>query len=147
MSTFKVSMKPNERIYINGAVLKFDRKTSFEFLNDVQFLLESHILQADEATTPLRRLYFTIQLQLMSPNDVGEASKIFQEQFDQLLMTFDDYHIRHELIDIDHMVKERRLHEAMKALRALYPLENKIFESIRTSFPFDRMSEPQPEVG
>ena len=46
-NTLKISLKPNEKIYINGAVLKVDRKVSIELLNDVQFLLENHVLQAE----------------------------------------------------------------------------------------------------
>ena len=48
---FKISLKANERIFINGAVVRVDRKTSLEFLNDVDFLLENHVLQAADATT------------------------------------------------------------------------------------------------
>ena len=35
-----ITLRPNEKIYINGAVLKVDRKVSFELLNDAVFLLE-----------------------------------------------------------------------------------------------------------
>ena len=72
-NTLKISLKPNEKIYINGAVVKVDRKMTVEFLNDVQFLLESHVLQADEATTPLRQLYFIIQVMLINPSGAAQA--------------------------------------------------------------------------
>lgn len=147
MSTFKISMKPKERIYINGAVIQFDRKTSLEFLNDVQFLLESHILQLDQANTPLKRLYFTVQIQLMSPNDTQIAKKKFSEQLMQLLSTFDDHYITNELKNIDRMVKEARFHEAMKALRPLFKAEEEIFSSIKTSFPFDDIEQLEAAVG
>jgi flagellar protein FlbT len=39
-----ISLRPGERIYVNGAVLKVDRKVAIEFLNDVTFLLEHHVL-------------------------------------------------------------------------------------------------------
>ena len=55
-NTLKISLKPNEKIYLNGAVIRVDRKVTLELLNDVQFLLESHVLQIDEASTPLRQL-------------------------------------------------------------------------------------------
>ena len=45
-NTFKITLKPGEKIYVNGAVIKGERKTTLEFLNDVQFLLENHVLQA-----------------------------------------------------------------------------------------------------
>ena len=46
-NTLKISLKPNEKIYINGAVIRVDRKVTIELLNDVQFLLESHVMQAE----------------------------------------------------------------------------------------------------
>ena len=46
--TLKITLKPNEKLYINGAVIRADRKVSLEFLNDVQFLLEAHVLQPGE---------------------------------------------------------------------------------------------------
>jgi flagellar protein FlbT len=39
-NTLKISLKPNEKIYLNGAVIRVDRKVTLELLNDVQFLLE-----------------------------------------------------------------------------------------------------------
>ena len=117
MSTFKISMKPGERIYINGAVIRFDRKTSLEFLNDVQFLLESHVMQASDADTPLKRLYFVIQAQLMAPQNASETRGLFDEQIQDLLDTFEDRAILHELKNIDRLVKETRFHEGMKALQ------------------------------
>ena len=66
-STLKITLKPNEKLYINGAVIRADRKVSLEFLNDVQFLLEAHVLQAEQATTPLKQLYFIVQIMLMNP--------------------------------------------------------------------------------
>ena len=39
----------------------------------MQFLLESHVLQAEQATTPLRQLYFILQVMLMNPGGADEA--------------------------------------------------------------------------
>ena len=46
-----------------------DRKVSLEFLNDVTFLLESHVIQVEDTTTPLRQLYFIAQTMLMEPDE------------------------------------------------------------------------------
>ena len=147
MSTFKISLKPHERVYINGAVIKVDRKTSLEFLNDVQFLLESQVLQAADANTPLKRLYFTVQIQLMSPSDTAAANKMFKEQLQQLLLTFEDAMVRSELANVEKMVAESRFHEAMKTLRSLYPIEERLLEGFNTSFPFEETQVPQAKAG
>ena len=57
MGNIHLYLRANERIFINGAVFKVDRKVSIELLNDTTFLLENHILQKEDATTPLKQLY------------------------------------------------------------------------------------------
>lgn len=122
-TTLKVSLKPNEKIYINGAVIKVDRKVTLELLNDVQFLLESHVLQPDQASTPLRQLYFMIQIMLMEPAGAAEAREMFRRSLPLLLANFTDEHIRSTLKQVDRMVGEDRVYEALKAVRSLYRLE------------------------
>ena len=68
---FSISLKSGERIFINGAVVRVDRKVSIEFLNDVTFLLEAHVMQPEQTTTPFRQLYFAAQAMLIDP---GRAS-------------------------------------------------------------------------
>ena len=70
----KISLRAGERVYINGAVLRVDRKVSLELVNDVMFLLEGQVMQASDATTALRQLYFIVQLMLMNPTDVVAAA-------------------------------------------------------------------------
>ncbi|MEP0944767.1 MAG: flagellar biosynthesis repressor FlbT [Rhizobiaceae bacterium] len=147
MSTFKISLKPHERVYINGAVIKVDRKTSLEFLNDVQFLLESQVLQAAEADTPLKRLYFTVQIQLMSPSDTTAARRMFKEQLEQLLLTFEESTVRDSLVAVERLVADGRFHEAMKSLKSLYPIEQRLLNGINTSFPFEESEPLQAKAG
>ncbi|MBA3446687.1 MAG: flagellar biosynthesis repressor FlbT, partial [Pseudaminobacter sp.] len=78
-NTLKISLKPNERIYVNGAVIRVDRKVTVELLNDVQFLLQNHVLQPNEASTPLRQLYFMLQMMLMDPAGATEAREMVRQ--------------------------------------------------------------------
>ncbi len=79
-NTLKISMKPNEKIYINGAVIRVDRKVTVELLNDVQFLLQNHVIQAEDASTPLKQLYFIVQVMLMNPSDAAQAREMFRQR-------------------------------------------------------------------
>jgi flagellar protein FlbT len=119
MSTLKLSLKPNEKIYINGAVMRVDRKTTLELLNDVHFLLESHVLQAEDAGTPLRQLYFIVQVMLMTPQDAAEARAMFRRSLPLMLASFEDAQIRGTLKHIDRLVSEGHVYEALKAIRSL----------------------------
>jgi flagellar protein FlbT len=123
MNTLKLSLKPNEKIYINGAVVRVDRKVTLELLNDVQFLLESHVLQAEDASTPLRQLYFIVQVMLMNPQGAADARVMFRRSLPLMLASFEEEQIRNALKHVDRLVGEGRVYEALKAIRALYPLE------------------------
>jgi flagellar biosynthesis repressor protein FlbT len=127
-NTLKISLKPNEKLYVNGAVLRVDRKVSIELLNDVQFLLENHVLQAEDASTPLRQLYFIVQIMLMNPEGAGEARAMFRKSLPLLLASFADEQIRAALKHVDQLVGEDHVYDALKAIRALYALERHIIE-------------------
>ena len=127
-NTLKISLKPNEKIYINGAVIRVDRKVTIELMNDVQFLLESHVIQADQASPPLRQLYFVVQIMLINPAGAAEARDMFRRSLPMLIASFDNQDICNSLKQIDRMVGEDEIYEALKAIRALYPLERKALE-------------------
>jgi len=122
----KISLRAGEKVYINGAVLRVDRKVSLEFMNDVSFLLENHVIQADQTTTPLRQLYFAAQIMLINPAIKDEASRTFKRMLASLLATFENQQILKELKLIDEMVCNERVFEALKSIRLLYALEAKI---------------------
>ena len=122
-NSLKITLKANEKIYINGAVIRTDRKVSLEFLNDVQFLLESHVLQPEDATTPLRQLYFIVQVILMNPDGAPEARDMLRRSLPLLLACFSDDQMLSSLKHIDRLVSEGHVFEALKALRGLYPQE------------------------
>ena len=74
-----ISLRAGEKFYINGAVLRVDRKVSIELLNDATFLLEAHVMHVGDVTTPLRQLYFIVQIMLMNPADTPAAREMFAE--------------------------------------------------------------------
>ena len=125
-NTLKISLKANEKIYVNGAVIKADRKVSLEFLNDVQFLLQSHVLQIEDASSPLRQLYFIVQIMLMDPQGAEQARTAFRATLPRLLDAFSDERILSALKYIDRLVAEDQVFEALKAIRGLYPIEDQI---------------------
>lgn len=126
----KISLRAGEKIFVNGAVLRADRKVSLEFMNDVSFLLESHVLQAEQTTTPLRQLYFAAQIMLINPAVKDEANLAFKHMLASLLATFTNHQILKELKLIDEMVCNGRVFEALKSIRSLYVLEAQIISGV-----------------
>lgn len=128
-NSLRISLKAGERIFINGAVLRVDRKVSLEFLNDVTFLLENHVMQPEEATTPLRQLYFIVQMMLINPAGYEQSMAMFRKSIVMLLTCFTNEEVLSELKHIDGMVIQGKAFESLKAIRALYPIEDEILNT------------------
>ena len=128
-STLRISLKSGERIFVNGAVLRVDRKVAVEFLNDVTFLLENHVLQPEDATTPLRQLYFIAQMILINPEGAEQSTAMFRKSVVMLLACFKNEEVLAELKRIDGLVTQGRAFEALKAIRGLYPIEERILNN------------------
>jgi len=108
----RLSLRAGEKIYINGAVLRADRKVSLELMNDATFLLEAHVMQPEAATTPMRRLYFAVQTILMAPRDSARARALFEAEATALLDAGDG-----RAAQLRALVDRGRYFEALKSLR------------------------------
>jgi flagellar protein FlbT len=132
-----ISLRTGEKIYINGAVIRVDRKVSIELLNDATFLLAAHVMNVEDATTPVRQLYFVIQIMLMSPSDSAGARELFSKSVDATIAASDSPTLQAGLRDIDRLVECNRIFEALKAVRALFPVEAEILASGRELPPIE----------
>lgn len=124
-----VFLRPGERLFVNGAVLRADRKVSLEFLNDVTFLLESHVLQTEDAKTPLRQLYFVLQTMLIDPSSVARTRTMFEASHARLVASLSNESILSGLKSVHEFVAANRIFEALKALRVLFPIEDAILSN------------------
>ena len=118
----KITLRAGERIFINGGVLKVDRKVSIELMNDVIFLLEQHVMKPEDTTTPLRQLYFMIQMMLMDPALHLKARTMAKESVSSLA-SISERQIVHGLMEINELLDADRPFEALKKVRTLLPLE------------------------
>lgn len=124
-----ISLRRGEKLYLNGAVIRADRKVCIELLNDVTFLLENHVMQAQDATSPLRQLYFVIQLMLMSPNDTMAALDMCRGMLGSLTSAISEPRILSGLALVAKHIDDKRMFDALKTLRALFPLEHEIINA------------------
>lgn len=130
-----ISLRAGERIFLNGAVLRADRKVTLELMNDATFLLEGHVMQVEDTTTPLRQLYYVVQSMLMDPSSADAARGLFFRQLAALVTAFSDPGMIFNLEDVGRMVGEGRAYEALKALRGLFPLEDRILGAVASLPP------------
>ena len=118
-------------MYLNGAVIKVDRRVVIEVLNDVSFLLEPHILQAADATTPLRQLYFAVQSALMDPSNSSTINGMCQDMITRTIVSCENRDMQSSLCDVSELLTRGRYFEALKMIRLLYPLEAEIMDAAK----------------
>jgi len=129
----QIFLRAKERIYINGAVIRVDRKTTLELMNEATFLLENHVMQADQATTLLRQVYFAIQIMLMDPSANQQATQLASAQIDAALKTYRSPEIHSGLAEVGKLIGRSRNFEALKTLRSLFPVEAKERDAAQAS--------------
>ena len=120
-----ISLRADEKLYINGAVIRVDRKVTIELLNDVTFLLENHVMQANEATTPLKQIYFVVQIMLMDPTAARSAAPLARSLIESALCAYRAPELTAGLKSVDASLVRGRNFEALKALRGLFAFEDK----------------------
>ena len=122
----QISLRAGSKLYLNGAVIKVDRKVNIELMNDVVFLLESHVLQPDEATTPLKQLYFVVQTILMDPSGAVEARSMVDAMLLKLAHTFENRDVLWGLQEVSAHLKANRPFDSLKTVRNLFAIEEQI---------------------
>lgn len=120
-----IHLKRGEKLYVNGAVLRVDRRTSLEFLNDVTFLLENHVMQAEHATTPVRQLYFIVQTMLMDPTNAGMTAELYKHLSFRTRQIVADEESQEQIDLADRKVSEGRYFDALKLLRSCFAADDR----------------------
>ena len=121
--TMHITLRPNEKIYLNGAVLRPDRKVTLELLNDATFLLEAHVMQVEDTNTPLKQLYFAAQVMLIDPDTADKTVMIFVEMLGKMLRTFNDPIILEGLRKCIDLTEQDKIFEVLKVIRGLFDRE------------------------
>jgi len=119
-----ITLRAGERFFINGAVIRIDRKATIELLNDVTFLLENHVMQAKDATTLTRQIYFAVQIMLMDPGATATATPLARSLLDTALGAYRTPELVSGLKGVAQSLARARGFEAMKTLRTLFSLED-----------------------
>ena len=74
----KITLKPQERIIIGGAVItNGNTKCDLNIENKVPLLREKNILKEEDANSPARRIYFVIQLMYIDEENLAVHHKAY----------------------------------------------------------------------
>jgi flagellar biosynthesis repressor protein FlbT len=121
-----IHLKRHEKLFINGAVIRMDRRGSIELMNDAQFMLENHIMQQEQASTPLRQLYFITQTMLMDPQNAHLTLCLFRTFAGQLKRLRADQDYIKGVSEVELLIEKDDYYNGLKMLRKLFALEDEI---------------------
>ncbi len=123
----RLHLKAGEKVFINGAVLSFEQKTSVKLLNDASFLLEAYVMQPEDTTTPLKQLYFYIQSALIDPKaelDSLERALLMLASIRKAIIR--NTGILEGLEDVEMKVRKKTLLRRLRTLKKLFDAEKTI---------------------
>ena len=121
----KLSLKPGERFVLNGAVVQNgDRRGVLVLQNKASVLREKDIMQAEEAVTPARRIYFPVMMMYL---DEANAHQYFQElssRLSEFMGAIANPDVRADCVVVSKHVLAREYYKALIACRQLIDYES-----------------------
>jgi flagellar protein FlbT len=124
----KLTLKPNEKLIVNGAVLSngSPRAVTLSFHNKAQLLQQKGVLLPEDATTPLLRTYFTLQCMYLDHDEMETHHKQFIAFSNELFAATRNVAIRSAITTAASHVGAGEFYRALSALRAALPVEKKL---------------------
>lgn len=81
----RVSLRDNEKIVINGAVLRSVGRTDIVVENEAAILRGRDVMAPENANTPAKRLYFACMMAYLDPEKLSQHQNNILTLFDQLI--------------------------------------------------------------
>jgi flagellar protein FlbT len=123
----KLEIKPGEKFVINGAVVTAGRSGASLVLHNKAVLLRGRdVMQEEEASTPARRLYFSIMLMYIDPEGRDKYRKRFNGFWDDFMSATTVRQTQELLRKILETVEAQDYYRAMKLCRQLIAYEDSI---------------------
>ena len=133
MSGLVLKLGPHERVLINGAVIENGEKRSRLAIMTpkANILRLRDAIHPEQVNTPVRRVCYIAQLVLTGDADADEAKLQLLRGIEQLSQVLTDYDSRTQLTLASRAVMEDQHYQALKALRALLPREERLLAAGR----------------
>jgi flagellar protein FlbT len=130
MSGLVISLKPNERFLVNGALLSNGAKRSQLCIEgeDVYVLRLSDAIHPESVDTPIKRVYYLVQLILsgdVSPSDVAQR---LDSGLQALGNVFANTPLSESLSKAHASAEAGRYYSTLYALKSLFELEAKMLD-------------------
>jgi len=132
----KLSLKPGERFVLNGAVVQNgDRRGVLVLQNKASVLREKDIMQAEEANTPARRIYFPLMMMYLDEVNAARYYDEFVRRLTEFMGAVRNPEILAECVAISKHCMEREYYKSLMLCRKLIEYEDERLGNVPKSLP------------
>jgi flagellar protein FlbT len=132
----KLSLKPGERLVLNGAVLQNgDRRGVILLQNKASVLREKDIMQEEEANSPARRIYFAVMMMYLDEAAADRYHDEFIVRLQEFMGVIRNPDILAECVSVSRHVLAREYYKALMACRKLIEYEDERLLNVPASVP------------
>jgi flagellar biosynthesis repressor protein FlbT len=126
----KIALKPNEKLIIGGAVITNGaERCSLVIENRVPILRERDIMSQQEADSPCRKIYFTIQLMYIDEGNLADHHRIYWNLVKDVAAAAPSKKLLLQQISED--ILSSKYYQAMKLTRKLIAYEQEAINHVR----------------
>lgn len=127
--SLKITLKPGERIIIDGAVVTNSDSTSNLIIeNNVPILRQKNIMSPHEADSPCRRIYFVIQLMYVDAENLEKYHNIYWHLVRDLVEAAPS--VLNRIDQISELILNDEYYPALKLARKLIEYEQEAINSV-----------------
>ena len=132
----KLSLKPHERLVLNGAVLQNgDRRGVILLQNKASVLREKDIMQEDEANSPSRRIYFAVMMMYIDEANAANYHEAFVHRLQEFMGAIRNPDVLSECVSVSRHVLAREFYKALMLCRKLIAYEDERLKNVPASLP------------
>lgn len=141
----KLSLKPQEKFVVNGAVLQNgDRRGVLLLQNKASVLREKDIMQPEDANSPAKRIYFPVMMMYLDGGPPKGANyDHFVERITEFMGAISNPEIMRECVALSKDVMGCDYYRALGRCRKLIAYENEVLGNVNSGLSTDR--EPDRE--
>ncbi|MGE0552360.1 MAG: flagellar biosynthesis repressor FlbT [Gemmatimonadales bacterium] len=125
----RLSLKAGERLIVGGAVVRnAGHRTALLIENDVPILRGREVMALDDADSPCRRIYFTIQLMYVDTANLADHRQLYLQLLRDVLEASPSMAPR--LKEINELVANGQYYQALKRARKLIAYEQELISHV-----------------
>lgn len=120
----KLSLKPNERFVLNGAVIQNgERRANLILQNQASVLREKDIMQEAEADTPAKRVYFPVMMMYLDADGAEDMYNEFVLKMTEFMSAIKNPEMLAQCVAVSREVMAGNYYRALNTCRRLIEYE------------------------